>query len=60
MAFVEEEQEVKIFVLNQTLKVKILSEKLSARCPFSYIIMEKGGYWVGVIIYISIIIGEDN
>lgn len=37
----EEEGEVKIFVWNQTLKVKILSEKLSARCPFSYIIMEK-------------------
>jgi hypothetical protein len=50
MGFVVEE-EVKIFVWKQTLKVmkKILSEKLSARCPFSYIIMEKGGYWVGVI-----------
>ncbi|KAF2571915.1 hypothetical protein F2Q70_00004882 [Brassica cretica] len=28
---------------NQTLKVKILSEKNSARCPFGYTIMEKGG-----------------
>ncbi|CAN6869375.1 unnamed protein product, partial [Brassica oleracea var. botrytis] len=28
---------------NQTLKVKILSENNSARCPFGYTIMEKGG-----------------
>ena len=27
---------------------RILSENPSAKCPFSYIIMEKGGYWVGV------------
>ena len=39
----EEEGEVKIFVWDQTLKVKILSEKHSARCPFGYTIMEKGG-----------------
>ena len=58
MGFVEEEEgEVKIFVWNQTLKTKILSEKLSARCPFSYIIMEKGGCWVGG--YINNY-GEDN
>lgn len=37
----EEEGEVKIFVWDQTLKVKILSEKHSARCPFGYTIMEK-------------------
>ena len=31
------------------LTVKIQSEEPSAKCPFSYIIMEKGGYWVGVL-----------
>jgi len=30
------------------LRQRILSGNLSAKCPFSYIIMEKGGYWVGV------------
>lgn len=30
---------------------KILSEKPSARCPFNCIIMEKGGYWVGVLYF---------
>ena len=33
------------------LMVKILSEKPSAKCPFNFIIMEKGGYWVGVFIW---------
>ena len=28
---------------------RILSGKPSARCPFSCITMEKGGYWVGVL-----------
>ena len=31
---------------------RILSGKHSAKCPFSYTIMEKGGYWVGVIILV--------
>lgn len=34
---------------------RIQSKRPSARCPFSYTIMEKGGYWVGVsLIYFSI------
>jgi len=32
------------------LMERILSERPSAKCPFSCIIMEKGGYWVGVLL----------
>lgn len=40
MGFAEGELQI-VF---QTLMEKILSEKLSAKCPFNSIIMEKGGY----------------
>lgn len=40
MGFAEGELQI-VF---QTLMEKILSEKLSAKCPFNFIIMEKGGY----------------
>lgn len=39
----EEEQEIAM----ETWKEKILFVNLSAKCPFSYIIMAKGGYLVG-------------
>lgn len=45
MGFAEEELQIAWM----RLIVKILSESPSARCPFSYIIMEKGGYLVGVV-----------
>ena len=48
MGSVEEE----LGIAWKRLRVKILLEDPSARCPFSYIIMEKGGYWVGVLFYL--------
>lgn len=33
------------------LMERILSERPSAKCPFSYIIMEKGGYLVGAFVF---------
>lgn len=44
----EEEEEQKVAM--ETWKEKILFVNLSARCQFSYIIMAKGGYLVGLII----------
>lgn len=44
MGFAEEGLQV---VLKISME-RILSERPSAKCPFSCIIMEKGGYWVGV------------
>lgn len=46
MGFAEEE----LLIVWKKLIGKILSGKPSAKCPFSYIIMEKGGYWVGVFL----------
>jgi hypothetical protein len=45
MGFAEGELEI----VWKKLTERILSGKHSAKCPFSYIIMEKGGYWVGAI-----------
>lgn len=50
MDFVEEE--VHHQVVLKILMEKILLEKLSAKCPFSCIIMEKGGYWVGLCLFV--------
>ena len=44
MGFAEEEFQI----VWKRLMERILSGNLLAKCPFSYIIMEKGGYWVGV------------
>jgi len=49
MDFAEEEAVLK------KLMEKILWEKLSAKCPFSCIIMEKGGYWVGVCLFVCFV-----
>lgn len=46
MGFAEEE----LRIVWKRLIGRILSGKPSAKCPFSYIIMEKGGYWVGVFL----------
>ena len=36
-----------LFVL---MKVGVVWQMTTAKCPFSCIIMEKGGYWVGVLL----------
>lgn len=50
MDSVEEE----LGIVSKRLMVKILSEEPSARCQFNYIIMEKGGYWVGVFVVVVV------
>jgi hypothetical protein len=52
MDSVEEE----LGIVSKRLMVKILSEDPSARCLFSYIIMKKGGYWVGVFFVVVTIL----
>lgn len=52
MDSVEEE----LGIVWKRLMVKILSEEPSARCPFNYIIMEKGGYWVGVFFFFLVVV----
>lgn len=46
MDSVEEE----LGIVSKRVMVNILSEEPSARCPYSYIIMEKDGYWVGIFL----------